>query len=177
MYKWSSAVDQSEHYYQLALLGKDAFLRAAAPAALIRRRGGADSSVRRGADLEADTLVANADGALAGMVAASGNLQIFPLAKKRGAPFADMITVGRTPNNDVVVDDVTVSRFHAFFREKGGRWIVCDSGSKNGTRLDAEKLEPRKEMSLTSGSRVRIGDVNLVFYTARDLFDVLSGSR
>lgn len=169
-------MDQAEHYYQLVLLGRDVYLKQAAPAALVRRRTGGTGQHVLPESEEGDTLVANLDGALASAVAHSGNLQVFPLAKKQGAPFADMITVGRTGNNDVVIDDVTVSRFHAFFRLRGAAWTVCDSGSKNGTRLVGDRLEPRKERPIESGDRVVIGDVETVFYTAEDLFTILTGT-
>ncbi len=58
---------------------------------------------------------------------------MFPLAKKPGASFADRITIGRTPNNDVVIDDSSVSRFHAYVRRAGDAWSVADAGSKNGS--------------------------------------------
>ncbi|HUH03381.1 MAG TPA: FHA domain-containing protein [Kofleriaceae bacterium] len=163
-------------------MGRDAFLRAAAPAALVRRKPGSGAgelptSRELEEDSEESTLVASMDGALAPAVAASGGLHVFPLVKKQGAPFADMITVGRTPNNDVVIDEVTVSRFHAFFRPRDHGWIICDSGSKNGTRLDGERMDARREKAVTSGSRVQLGDVQTVFYTADNLFEILSGSR
>lgn len=170
-------MDQSEHYYQLVLMGREPFLRKSAPAALVRRRGGTSDEPMPLEGEETDTLVASMDGALASAVAASGNLRVYPLAKKQGAPFADMITIGRTGNNDVVIDDVTVSRFHAFLRQRGSTWYVCDSGSKNGTKLEGEKLTPRKERPIHSGQVVRLGDVDLTFYTSDHLFDVMSGSH
>lgn len=162
----------AERYLQLSLLGKEAFVESVAPAALVRRRGMPSLGVEDFTGEE--TQVAGVlHGAMAG---GSGELEIFPLAKKPGAPFADMITVGRTANNDVVIKDVTVSRFHAFFRERDGAWIVCDAGSKNGTSLAGKALEPRKEMSLGAGSAVRIGDVETTFYDAGALFEILTAS-
>lgn len=173
-------MDQSEHYYQLVLLGRAEFLREAAPAALVRRRGGATTagSMNRGYGDDSDeTLVGNLDGDFASGVGPSSDLIVYGLNKKPGAPFADMITVGRTPNNDVVINDITVSRFHAYFKLRGAEWVVCDSGSKNGTFLVGVRLEKRKERNLVSGMPVRMGDVDVTFYIAEDLYDVLSGSR
>ncbi|MCE9577378.1 MAG: FHA domain-containing protein [Deltaproteobacteria bacterium] len=168
-------MDQADRYRQLALLGKEVFLASAAPAALIRRRA-EDSEVldRTGSgdkDLDAETQVA----AAVGRRRAPGGIEVFPLAKKPGASFPDMITIGRTANNDIVLRDVTVSRLHAFFRRRDDRWVVADAGSKNGTAVEGEPLLPRRERDVGSGTGVRIGDLELTFYTAVDLYAVLSG--
>ncbi len=167
-------MDQAERYLQLALLGRSAFLASAAPAALVRRRadtGEADSDSRPAVDEDVDTLVAPVLGRRRG----PRGVEVYPLAKKPGASFADMITVGRTPNNDVVLRDVTVSRFHAYFRQRGDKWIIADAGSKNGSELEGTPLEARKERDLASGSAVRIGDFELTFYLAGELYGVLGG--
>jgi hypothetical protein len=167
-------VDQAERYLQLALLGRSAFLASAAPAALIRRRADGtetDSDSRPAVDEEVDTLVAPVLGRRRG----PRGIEVYPLAKKPGASFADMITVGRTPNNDIVLRDVTVSRFHAYFRQRGDKWIVADAGSKNGSELEGVPLEARKERELASGVAVRIGDFELTFYLAGELYGVLGG--
>ncbi|HVK74501.1 MAG TPA: FHA domain-containing protein [Kofleriaceae bacterium] len=167
-------MDQAERYLQLALLGRSAFLASSAPAALVRRRAegqDTDSDSRPSIDEEVDTLVAPVLGRRRG----PRGVEVYPLAKKPGASFADMITIGRTPNNDVVLRDVTISRFHAYFRQRGDKWIVADAGSKNGSEMAGDPLEPRKERELTSGTALRIGDLELTFYTAADLFGVLGG--
>jgi hypothetical protein len=170
-------LDHAERYFQLSLLGRDAFRSSVAPAALIRLAASPlQASRRHGSYDESDTLVAALDQAgITGDGPARG-IEVYPLAKKPGAPFADMITVGRTANNDVVVNDITVSRFHAFFRQRGAVWSVCDAGSKNGTSLDGTVLEARKERPIQSGQQLRVGDIELVFHNADDLFDILSGS-
>lgn len=172
-------MDQAEHYLQLAKLGLDGFLASAAPAALVRARPDAganvDDELRRDVsvdlelDLEIETMVAEMEGYRRRIA----RVQVYPLVKKAGASFPDMITVGRTANNDVVLRDVTVSRLHAFFRHRDGKWVVADGGSKNGTRLDGAPLEPRRERDVDSGQVVRIGDLDLTFYTAAALFRVL----
>jgi len=167
-------VDQAERYLQLALLGRSAFLASAAPAALVRRRADGtetDSDSRPALDEEVDTLVAPVLGRRRG----PRGVEVYPLAKKPGASFADMITVGRTPNNDIVLRDVTVSRFHAYFRQRGEKWIVADAGSKNGSELEGVPLEARKEKELASGVAVRIGDFELTFYLSTELYGVLGG--
>jgi hypothetical protein len=158
-------------------------VRSVAPAALVRQFPSEKSvQVGPGKDKDRqdllsgyseDTLLARLDSGIRPGGSTSGELQIYPLLKKPNAPFADMITVGRTDNNDVVLKDITVSRFHAFFRQRGDEWMVCDAGSKNGTLLRNAPLVPRKEQPLSSGDAVRLGDIATTFYTAHDLFDVL----
>ena len=167
-------MDQADRYRQLALLGKDAFLATAAPAALVRRRH-EDSE---DGDLDAPSGERDAETQVAAQVTHKrhpGGLEIYPLAKKPGASFPDMITIGRTANNDVVLRDVTVSRLHAFFRHREQRWVLADAGSKNGTSVNGDALAPRRERDVRSGTPVRIGDLELTFYTSPDLFDVLGG--
>ncbi len=170
-------MDQADRYYQLSLLGRDAFLRSVADAALVRRRGGEGTGRSRGQLnenlTEEDTLIAGLAGRSPSGSGVTGDLEIYPLAKKAGAPFADRITVGRTANNDVVLKDITVSRFHVYFRHRDQQWTVCDAGSKNGTSLDGAPMEPRKELDLISGARLRIGDLETTFYLAPALFDLL----
>jgi hypothetical protein len=67
--------------------------------------------------------------------------------------FPSMITVGRTGNNDVVVPDVKVSKFHAFFRFQGDRIELSDAGSRNGTWVGRRQLIPRG-----LGCAVQLGD-------------------
>ena len=167
-------MNPAERYVQLSLLGREAFVKSVASAALVRRPNTETQLLDHDEFTGEDTMVAGvAPGTKPG---GSGELELFPLAKKPGAPFADMITVGRTANNDVVIKDVTVSRFHAFFRERDGGWIVCDAGSKNGTMLQGKPLDARKEKSLAPGAAVRLGDVETTFYDANALFDMLTTS-
>ncbi|HUL60960.1 MAG TPA: FHA domain-containing protein [Anaeromyxobacteraceae bacterium] len=74
------------------------------------------------------------------------------------------VTLGRDAENDVVIDDATLSRAHMRFeRAAGGSWTVRDLGSSNGTRVDGVKL--REEAApVRSGSSIEAGAVRLTFY-------------
>ena len=167
-------VDLTSRYLDLARRGRATFLESAASASLFRRRGRRSSSSGpdRFEDSEPTTSV-GVHGVFDAASAQLGDLEVYPLIKKPGAAFADMITVGRTGNNDVVLVDVTVSRFHAFFRRRGDRWLLCDAGSKNGTRVGGQMLAARAEAPLRSGATIRVGDVEAVFYAAPELYDIL----
>jgi hypothetical protein len=71
-------------------------------------------------------------------------------------------SVGRHPDSDVFLDDVTVSRRHAVFlhSDSGGGFMVRDVGSLNGTYLHRERVD---EASVTHGDQVQIGKFRLVF--------------
>ena len=74
----------------------------------------------------------------------------------------DVTTVGRHPESDIFLDDVTVSRRHAEFTRAGDGFGVRDVGSLNGTYLNRERID---EASLTSGDEVQVGKFRLIFLT------------
>ena len=70
-----------------------------------------------------------------------------------------VVTVGRHPQNSIVLDGVTVSGFHAEVRFENGRWILYDRGSSNGTFVNQRRiLNPHM---LKPGFQVQIGDTVL----------------
>lgn len=77
---------------------------------------------------------------------------------------ADVTTVGRHPNADIFLDDVTVSRRHAEFLRSGRTFQVKDLGSLNGTYFDGERID---QAVLTDGSEVQVGKFRLTFYASR----------
>ena len=75
----------------------------------------------------------------------------------------DVTTVGRHPESDIFLDDVTVSRRHAEFQRSGDGFLVRDVGSLNGTYLNRERIE---DAPLTGGDEVQIGKFRLVYFTS-----------
>jgi hypothetical protein len=73
---------------------------------------------------------------------------------------ADVITVGRSPESGIFLDDVTVSRRHAEFRHGGEGWSVRDSGSLNGTYVNRKRVD---SLALRGGEEVQIGKFRFVF--------------
>jgi hypothetical protein len=73
----------------------------------------------------------------------------------------DVTTVGRHPESEIFLDDVTVSRRHAeFVRDERG-FLVRDVGSLNGTYLNRERID---ESALSSGDEVQVGKFRLVYF-------------
>ena len=71
-------------------------------------------------------------------------------------------TAGRHPESHIFLDDITVSRRHAEFRQGDTGYTVADVGSLNGTYLNRGRIE---EAPLTNGDEVQIGKYRLVFLT------------
>lgn len=69
-------------------------------------------------------------------------------------------TLGRHPDNDIFLDDVTVSRRQAEITATGCTFTLCDLDSLNGTYLNGERAE---EAVLHSGDELQIGKFRLVF--------------
>lgn len=78
------------------------------------------------------------------------------------------LTLGRGPDNDLVVEDATVSRTHAFFRQEPhtGMWTVVDAESHNGTFLAGVIIVPGRPMSLFERASLRFGGVEMAFLQA-----------
>lgn len=71
--------------------------------------------------------------------------------------------VGRHPDSDIFLDDITVSRRHAEFRTAGDRYLVVDDGSLNGTYVNKERID---EARLSTGDEVQIGKYKMIFVGA-----------
>ena len=74
--------------------------------------------------------------------------------KEYGISDGVKLSIGRHSENDIVLKDKGVSRYHATFEGKGQRLLVLDTGSKNGTVVNGRKIESAE---LHHGDIVRIG--------------------
>lgn len=72
----------------------------------------------------------------------------------------DIVTAGRSPESDLFLDDITVSRQHAEFRREGPGWILRDAGSLNGTYVNRARVDERL---LVAGDEVQIGKYRFVY--------------
>ena len=78
---------------------------------------------------------------------------------------ADIVGVGRSPESDVFLDDVTVSRRHAEFRRGADGWSVRDVGSLNGTYVNRVRVD---DQQLNGGDEVQIGKFRFIFLVGTD---------
>jgi pSer/pThr/pTyr-binding forkhead associated (FHA) protein len=84
-----------------------------------------------------------------------------PNAGSRFLLDSDVTTVGRSPDSDIFLDDVTVSRRHAEFVRSAQGFLVRDVGSLNGTYVNRDRID---EVLLSNGDEVQIGKYRLVYY-------------
>ncbi|HLW70381.1 MAG TPA: FHA domain-containing protein [Candidatus Binataceae bacterium] len=75
---------------------------------------------------------------------------------KAGAP----TRVGRALDNDIVIDDASISRYHAVIEARNGGYVVRDLGSHNGTWLGDTRVT---QASLERGATIRLGNANFTF--------------
>jgi hypothetical protein len=74
----------------------------------------------------------------------------------------DEVEIGRSPDADVFLDDVTVSRAHAVLSRDDAGYTIEDRGSLNGTYVNRRRVEKAK---LEDGDEVQIGKYRLTFFS------------
>lgn len=76
-----------------------------------------------------------------------------------GKPFQ---TIGRTPDNDIVVPHPQVSSRHAVLIKVGNQVFIEDRGSANGTYVRGQRVPPQRRVPVQHGERIYIGPMPLV---------------
>lgn len=150
--------------YRLTLLDE------LADTVLLRQESGVTSeyaaTLDRVPDLERDTLITSApgDGPDPAPETASHLVIVSQPQPGRQIPLDEgSITIGRTDENDVVVDDESLSRMHARFDQLDGRWEVSDLDTVNGVRVNGLGVE---ESVLRDGDLIELGAVVFRFVDA-----------
>jgi hypothetical protein len=72
----------------------------------------------------------------------------------------DRLTIGRRPDSDIFLDDVTVSRDHALLVRRADGYHLDDCGSLNGTYVNRQRVESHR---LTDGDELQIGKYKLTY--------------
>ena len=103
---------------------------------------------------------------------------VFPLRRVQ-APTEDddLIWIGRSENNDVVIPDASISAVHAFIkRGEENEFLIQDMNSKNGTYLNDDPV-PAQGMGTAilfeSGARIRLGSVSLTFLEVPEFHNLI----
>ena len=75
-------------------------------------------------------------------------------------PSGERTRIGRSPDCEIFLDDVTVSRNHAVLIERDGHFVVEDEGSLNGTFVNRRRID---NAPLENGDELQIGKYRLTF--------------
>lgn len=75
----------------------------------------------------------------------------------------DEITIGRTADNTIQLDDISVSSHHAVLRASGGGYAYTDIGSTNGSRVNGQDIDAETDHSLGGGDVLRIGNIEAAY--------------
>ncbi len=103
-----------------------------------------------------------------GELAKDAAVLIVRAGAQAGARFAlegDLTRLGRHPDSEISLDDITVSRRHAEVQRTPDGYVVVDSGSLNGTYVNQERVE---RAHLRHGDELQIGKFRLVFFERAD---------
>jgi Protein of unknown function (DUF3662)/FHA domain len=74
---------------------------------------------------------------------------------------AGIVRLGRAADNDAIIANQRVSRYHAQLRWVESTWLVYDLDSTNGSWVDDQRVFPSQPRALTRGAVLRLGDHEL----------------
>ena len=103
----------------------------------------------------------------------SSDLPVYRVKKKMGTPFASRITIGRLETSDIVLQDGTVSKLHAYFTLEKDGYHLNDAKSRNGTRLNDAKLEPGESRVVSYGDVIRVGLFSLRYVASETIYEAM----
>ena len=99
------------------------------------------------------------------------------VAKRPGAPFAHLISIGRSNNNDITLAVESVSKVHGYLVVEDERFRFTDHGSTNGSKLNGHALETSKKYTLEDGDVLHLGlEAALEFLPPSSLYRKLRDS-
>ena len=101
--------------------------------------------------------------------------RLVPVVSQGRGPFTDVIALGRSPVNDIVLPHKTISKSHCFFRlDDDGHWTIEDNGSSNGTSVTGARLRPRTPRRLGASEMVSFGEVHAAWKLPGALYRFLT---
>lgn len=80
----------------------------------------------------------------------------------------DQIGIGSGPASEVRIDDRSLSAVHAVLERRGGGYLLRDADSAAGTQVNDQLLAPGERRALSSGDRLGLACVDLIFLMPRE---------
>jgi DNA-binding NtrC family response regulator len=133
-----------------------------------------DNQVGVGEVSEVDDVRTRAAGAAASSNAAIIVMVLSGTAKGSTKPLTERMTVGKAPDNDLVLADDTVSRHHCELLRVREGVIVRDLSSTNGTRVEGTRIQ---EATVSPGTVLRVGEVELALRPGVSRVEVLPSDK
>jgi pSer/pThr/pTyr-binding forkhead associated (FHA) protein len=72
----------------------------------------------------------------------------------------EVLKLGRTPDNHIVVNDQRVSRYHCVLKRQGTDYVLEDAGTPNGTYVNDQRIQ---QQLLATGDVIRVGQTTFVY--------------
>jgi hypothetical protein len=111
-----------------------------------------------------------------GVLVPRAGFYVYPVRRRAESEYP-FVTIGRDDTCDVMLEDASVSSFHAYIKEfERGRYTIQDSRSRNGTRVNGIAVARRGEGAprlLCSGDTLRIGAVPVSFLLGLPFVELL----
>src|SRR5690242_5362660 len=101
-------------------------------------------------------------------------LQLYITESRRAARSIEMTsttTIGRDSDNDIVLDELTVSRCHALLFTRAGHIAIMDLESANGTFVNGVQVPPDTPVRLADGDIIQLGHVSARYIEVRTVQD------
>ncbi len=99
--------------------------------------------------------------------------RVFGLIKSEGSPWMNRISVGRARNNDIVLPHNSVSKLHAHFTKGDtGGLTLSDAGSRNGTRINAQRILDTDPVPISPGDLITFGGISVTHIDSGGLYDL-----
>ncbi|MEK6607827.1 MAG: sigma 54-interacting transcriptional regulator [Myxococcota bacterium] len=130
---------------------------------------------RKFPDYAPPTKIVYADGRPAALHLRRCRLGVIVAGRLRESLFdKQTVTVGAMGDNDLVVEDDTVSRYHCRIVQDADAWLLQDLGSTNGTFINRVRV---REGYLKPGCTITVGETDLKFQHADERVEILPSRR
>lgn len=91
--------------------------------------------------------------------------RVWIIEKKQGSAPGPRITLGRSADNDLVINEYSISRKHCAFKYTLNAMYLIDTGSRNGTYVGDAQLEANKAFRLANHAKLVLGRFEFEFLT------------
>ena len=103
--------------------------------------------------------------------------ELYPISKTPRNPWTDRVLIGRAPNNDVVIDNQSVSKVHAYIVQQGSSAQLHSYETRNPTKVGSTTVLPNgPSVPLPDGADLQIGLVRARYLSPSALYRLLRGS-